>query len=94
MPIPTCTKCKKQIPLNDHGEMDLELQVSLGGGYGSFNDNILDGPEELVLCHECAHALCDFLGINPHDWHSHPIEYHPRLLAEGHTGWDLDRLHE
>lgn len=85
-----CAKCAKQIPVDDRGEMDLELHVSLSGGYGSFHDSAVSGPEELVLCHECAHALCDFLGVNPHNWHSHPIDRRSRLLAEGHTGWDLE----
>lgn len=59
-------------------------------------ERILPGrPDyEIVICHECAHKLCDenpWLAriINPHGSHSHKTQYvetHP-----DHYGWDYDR---
>lgn len=48
--------------------------------------------ERAVLCHECAHELCDWLGIPREEvarWHSHTQVYtdaHP-----DHFGWDYER---
>src|SRR5205807_3038064 len=50
--------------------------------------------KECVICHECAHVLCEkvpWLGhlIMPESSHAHHYKDHERLKAEGHLGWDL-----
>ncbi len=45
---------------------------------------------EAVICHDCAHDLCEKVPwikqlINPHDSHSHSHQ----LDWTGHSGWDL-----
>lgn len=72
-----CFKCKQPVPhqfpeenhvayaLNDNG-----LTLSFDGGYGEFIDHI-GTQATMVLCHECAHALADFLGLDVRNWHSH-----------------------
>jgi hypothetical protein len=49
---------------------------------------------EAVLCHECAHKLCDenpWLTklLTPHNSHSHKTAYHD--AHPDHYGWDYDR---
>jgi hypothetical protein len=79
-----------------------------GGGGGDVIENedwepeyeeprILPGrPEhEFVLCHFCAHALTEFLGIERDEvsrWHSHRDDY--RASHPNHFGWDYDRAEE
>jgi hypothetical protein len=57
-------------------------------------ERILDQPDyEAVLCHDCAHGLCErepwlFKLINPHGSHAHRTAWkkaHPE-----HWGWDYD----
>ena len=74
-------------------QFDNALWIKFSGGYGMFIDPF-EGDPQGVLCHECAHALCGSQPwianlLNPHDSHAHRTEDIPRLLAEGHTGWDL-----
>ena len=61
-------------------------------------DRILAGhPDyEAVLCHDCAHALCDAVPwihklINPHGSHAHKTAYHD--AHPDHYGWDYDHDH-
>jgi hypothetical protein len=57
---------------------------------------VLDQPDyEAVICHECAHHLCDtvpWLGklINPHNSHAHRINW--KATHPEHYGWDYDRI--
>jgi DNA-directed RNA polymerase subunit N (RpoN/RPB10) len=72
-----CFKCKQPVPhqfpeenhvayaLNDNG-----LTLSFEGGYGEFIDHI-GTQATMVLCHECAHALAEFLGLDVRNWHTH-----------------------
>jgi hypothetical protein len=60
-------------------------------------ERILPGrPDyEAVICHDCAHFACDLLPwmdklLNPMGSHAHRSRDYPRLLTEGHHGWDLD----
>ena len=70
---PPCDRCNKTIPKpwNDSPNLDNGLLVSLSGGYGEFIDSAFTGSYDVVLCHECAHDLADFLGIDVHNWHAH-----------------------
>lgn len=53
-------------------ELDNEAIIAFTGGYGSFID-VIDGKWPMaVICHSCAHELCEeFLGIDPRNWHTH-----------------------
>lgn len=49
----------------------------------------------VVLCHECAHALCDTFPafdrlIGPYNSHSHTSQYHDK--HPDHYGWDYDTV--
>lgn len=51
--------------------------------------------KEVVICHSCAHDLCEKVPwmntlIEPLSSHAHRYQEIPSLLAEGHRGWDLD----
>lgn len=79
----TCDKCGKE-PLRHHGinpassmQYDNVLLLELHGGYGMFIDP-MNYPREghdpsttWILCHECAHALAEWLGVDVHNWHTH-----------------------
>ena len=48
---------------------------------------------EAVICHECAHKLCDTIPwihklLNPHGSHAHKQEYHE--AHPDHDGWDYE----
>lgn len=79
-----CDRCKKIIPRQwiaqseiDAKEIDASLQLDnnlvleLFGGYGMFIDPFPRGSINLCICHECAHELFDFLGLDASFWHSH-----------------------
>lgn len=42
-------------------QYDNALHVRFDGGYGEFIDNIGPGPDNYysIICHECAHDLCE-----------------------------------
>lgn len=71
-----------------YGEQQNELTMLFVGGYGSFIDTAFDGCPTLTICHECAHELCEFLRIDPHNWHTHsqvvPAESHPGQHPDHH----------
>lgn len=83
-----CYRCKKIIPrqwpqwqyeelgLTDGtDQLDNNLSLEFHGGYGMFTDCIYNCPaDKIILCHECAHDLCEFLGIDPSNWHTHRPE--------------------
>lgn len=104
-PEPTnCYACDKALEADDdtNYQFDNALWVHFEGGYGMFVDEPDQGlvtgytPKyRVVICHECAHALCKQVPwierlIEPRSSHSHRTSDHPRLLAEGHEGWDLN----
>lgn len=74
----------------DDYQLDNALWLEFNGGYGMFIDNY-DERVKAVICHECAHDLCDqipWIGklLNPYSSHSHKTEWkdaHP-----DHWGWD------
>lgn len=88
---------------DESNQYDNALGLIFFGGYGMFVDPIGSVEEKeltLMICHECAHALCDaFPGIGriirPFGSHAHSsdfIEHHPE-----HYGWDYlteDERHE
>ena len=67
-----CQKCDQLIPVAYPGQPNTDngLEVYLSGGYGEFIDS-WDGDPMVWLCHECGHALMDWLGIDCHNWHTH-----------------------
>lgn len=77
-----CNRCQKIIPLqwdsakDEHPDQtDNDLSLEFHGGYGQFTDCIYDCPADTIrLCHECAHDLCDWLGLDPSTWHTHSAE--------------------
>ena len=98
----TCTVCEKPLePLFDENtayQFDNALWVGFFGGYSMFVDEIGEGDDRLpgapyaaaVLCHECAHDLCDqhpwiSALVKPQTSHAHSY----RKDWTGHTGWDL-----
>jgi hypothetical protein len=81
-------------------QYDNAMWIGLFGGYGMFVDNldaqpgVVPGPPDiaLVVCHDCAHALCDAnpwlaKAIQPANSHAHSYDRD----WTGHTGWDLPR---
>lgn len=77
-------------------QFDNALWIRFDGGYGMFVDPMRE-EYKIVICHECAHALCDqhpWIGklLNPHGSHAHKtayVEAHP-----DHYGWDYDHYKE
>ena len=91
-------------------QFDNALWLTFHGGYGMFVESrwLIDDsnvPNDhwaakcgssyvAVICHECAHRLCEeFPGIkkllNPHSSHSHKMTYHDEY--PDHWGWDYER---
>lgn len=58
---------------------------------------LADNVSRVVICHECAHQLCDTVPwveklLNSHSSHAHKTSY---IEANpDHSGWDLDRRQE
>lgn len=63
-------------------------------------DRLLPGqPDyEAVICHECAHKLCETVPwierlLNAAHSHAHKSKVCDELIAVGHTGWDFGNCH-
>lgn len=112
-PEPTlCYSCDKPLTSDDDTDyqFDNALWIQLHGGYGMFVDEIgnhtgpygLKGPRGeyvIVICHECAHELCETVPffkrlIDPHKSHSHRSSTIQNLVSQGHQGWDLDKHYD
>jgi len=100
-----CSACYRELrledgaPANSEYQFDNALWIGFHGGYGMFVDSYaadekhtLSGTDaEAVLCHDCAHDLCEanpWLSklLRPLESHAHTGEYwdaHPN-----HKGWD------
>lgn len=81
---PTCGKSMRGGDVHpdypDHmaDELDNECTIMFEGGYGSFIDcafldNGQTGMPTLTICHECAHELAEWLGIDVSGWHTHSV---------------------
>lgn len=109
-PEPTlCYSCDEPLPSEDDTDyqFDNALWIQLHGGYGMFIDDFGDrlgpygtkgprGEYVVVICHKCAHKLCETVPfferlIEPMKSHSHRVSDIPALLEQGHKGYDLDR---
>ncbi len=76
-------------------QFDNALWIGFHGGYGMFIDPfgstpVLSAGQEAVVCHGCAHELCDAVGwiarlLDPARSHSHRAGQD----WTGHVGWDL-----
>jgi len=93
--ITHCTACGKELEpefpgINPESEQyDNALEVKFDGGYGMFIDPI-DKEYRAIICHECAHELCErvpWIGmlIDPYCSHSHKQGHN----WTKHWGWDL-----
>lgn len=78
-------------------QFDNALWVTFDGGYSMFIDPV-DAEDRdrmrVVLCHDCAHELCEQVRwiaelLDPERSHAHRSEQHDELVAAGHRGWDL-----
>lgn len=85
-------------------QFDNALWVGFFGGYGMFVDDIdvswggaprmlAGAAEEAVICHECAHELCETVPwikrlLRPQKSHAHTTEYWE--ANPDHEGWDKD----
>jgi hypothetical protein len=107
-PEPTyCHVCKVRLK-PDHTDTDYQfdnaLWITFDGGYGMFVDDLdelykgqsqwPDKRDRVVICHNCAHELCDIVPwvkklLNPESSHSHRSHEIPYLLLRGHRGWDI-----
>jgi hypothetical protein len=94
-----CYGCAKRLvtalPDDTDYQFDNALWVQFDGGYGMFIDPMGDERARVVICHECAHDLCDkvtWVGalLDPAKSHSHRAAACESLILEGHRGWDLD----
>ena len=104
-----CISCEKLLErmfddVETNYQFDNALWIGFYGGYGMFVDSIatefrekqpvLSGAaEEAVLCHECAHELCEkvsWIGklLKPELSHSHSVEY--KKKHPNHIGWDME----
>src|SRR3990167_648088 len=60
-------------------QLDNALEIEFSGGYSMFVDLVFDQPEgvcRVMICHECAHELCDKIPwinklLDPHNSHAH-----------------------
>lgn len=79
-----CSRCDNPLPepVEDGPGPRFALVVRLDGGYGMFCDPGFEDSDDWarVLCHDCAHELCEFLGLDPRSWHAHV----------GERAWDVD----
>lgn len=94
-----CVACGKNLinvfeNVDQYEQYNNALWVEFTGGYGEFVDVLVTpNPYQAVICHECAHDLCDkipWIGklIDPHNSHTHTEEY--KRTNPGHYGWDYD----
>lgn len=78
----TCDKCghvftSDQFVYDDTvPQLDNALHIRFVGGYGEFIDglDVAVGRQQrdtFVLCHQCAHQLCEWFNIDPTGWHGH-----------------------
>ena len=82
-----CQRCKRNVPLKvwrkEVWGTENGLELTFDGGYGEFID-AWEGPEKVWLCHECAHDLADWLGLDVRRWHTHSL--HSGQHADHHPG--------
>jgi hypothetical protein len=96
-----CRSCKAELIPDAKSDTDYQfdnaLWIRFDGGYGMFIDPFDEAPPKAVICHECAHKLCDenpWLKdlLNPHGSHSHKSAYVD--ANPSHYGWDYDHRAE
>lgn len=76
-------------------QYDNVLEVTFHGGYGMFIDPFGEPDPHALLCHACAHRLCDTFPwaarlLRPDTSHSHQDRYLDALHAAGHPGVGRD----
>lgn len=105
-----CDNCQVQLlgvePAPNRYQFDNALWVTVHGGYGMFIDEWCPGnkPEEernfpkvageVVLCHDCAHKMCEVFPafnnlISPFKSHTHRTEY--KQENPNHPGPDMSQ---
>lgn len=98
-----CLSCNDVlVPIDENNEtnyqFDNALWVGFFGGYSMFVDGgddskkVISGSDhEAVICHDCAHKLCEMVPwinklINPESSHAHLASYWE--ANPEHKGWD------
>jgi hypothetical protein len=76
-------------------QFDGALWLQFDGGYGMFIDPFGEDQPRAVVCHACAHELCERVPwiaalLQPERSHSHRHDHCEALILDGHDGWDLD----
>lgn len=96
-----CFACAAWLEADDDTDyqFDNALWVTFEGGYGMFVDPMRHDDHKAVICHECAHKLCDENPwieqlLNSFGSHAHRVDIIPGLVAQGHQGWDLTQYHD
>ena len=72
-PRPTCGACGNELEVEDSvNGRDLynDAGLLLCGGYGSFTDDLVEGPFAYIICEACAMKVCRALGLHA------PIRHH------------------
>lgn len=99
-PATLCSACDTELtPVGDAPtdyQFDNALWLKASGGYAMFVDDI-DAGHSIVLCHDCAHQLCDSSAVmramlQPWSSHGHDFSEIEELIAAGHRGWDVDEF--
>lgn len=102
-----CTACEGELSPADGSETDYHFEnalwIGFHGGYSMFIDgdpssiegSTLGASAEAVLCHDCAHSLCEALPwiaqlIRPELSHAHLPEFW--VANPDHIGWDRPDL--
>lgn len=99
-----CYACKKELVLEfpdqdpESEQYENAVRITFSGGYGMFveslqttdDDDIFFGDPSVIICHECAHELCEKVPwieclLDPFNSHSHSYDQD----WSGHKGWDL-----
>lgn len=77
--VPACDACKDPLALHiwGDGKRDLENEVALvlGGGYGSFIDSIHQKDYGFIFCEACAVRMCRMFGLSApmHEHHTSTV---------------------
>jgi len=94
-PVPACEACGAALELErgwDPVELRNESLLILGGGYGSFSDDLVnDGGYHFIICEACTMLLCRTLGLHApiREHHTSTICQCPDRPARDERGFPL-----
>lgn len=76
-----CTKCNIPLkPVHDYiDQVDDGFKLVFGGGFGMFRDNLSDGDNWAILCHDCVVLLLEWFPESFREKFNggHPYSYKP-----------------